>query len=70
MVPIMLETINWAGSQLIIWLSTVTIGLIILLNILVPTLIVPLFYTYSDLEECELKKQILAESEKVNIPVA
>lgn len=56
MVPVILETINWAGSQMIIWLSTVTIGLVILLNILVPTLIIPLFYTYSDMEECKLKE--------------
>ena len=44
--------------------------MIILINLLIPTVISPLFYTYTDLEDGELKTAIFAESEKTKIPVS
>jgi STE24 endopeptidase len=51
-------------------LAGASIVMIILINLLVPTVILPLFYDFTDLEDGELKTAIFAESEKTNIPVS
>lgn len=67
---VILYIIHSSGKDMILWLCMSTIGMIILLNILLPTVIIPLFFNYTDLEEGELKIAIFAESEKVKIPVS
>jgi len=37
---------------------------------MIPTLIIPLFYKLTDLEEGELKTAIVKEAEKTNVPVS
>jgi hypothetical protein len=44
--------------------------MILLINLLIPVVILPLFFTFSDLEDGELKTAIFAESEKTGIPVS
>ena len=57
-VPSTLWLIHVSGPAMVLTLAAATIGMIILLSILVPTVIVPLFFTYTDLEDGELKTAI------------
>jgi STE24 endopeptidase len=65
-----LYTIESCGDNLLFYLSVLTISIIVLLQILVPLVIIPCFYTYSDLEEGKLRTDIFNESEKTKIPVS
>jgi len=67
---VILYIIHASGKDMIIWLCLSTIGMIILLNILVPTVFIPLFFNYSNLEDGDIRTAIFAESEKVKIPVS
>ena len=68
--PLVLWVIQVAGPALIPSLIGFSILLILLVNLMIPVLILPLFFTFSDLEEGELRKAIFAESEKTGIPVS
>ena len=59
-----------AGENLILYLSIEAIGFTLLIAILLPVFIIPCFYTYSDLQEGELRDAIFKESEKTKIPVS
>jgi len=68
--PLLLWIIAVSGPALVLTLAASSIGLIILLSLLVPTVIVPLFFTYENLEEGELNEAILRESTKTDVKVA
>lgn len=68
--PLMLWIIHVAGSALIPSLIGFSIVMILLVNLMIPIFILPLFFTFSDLEEGELRTAIFAESEKTGIPVS
>jgi hypothetical protein len=60
----MLWIIHVAGPALIPSLIGFSVVTILFINLLIPTVIIPLFFTLTDLEDGELKKAIFAESEK------
>ena len=60
--PLLLWIIEVSGPALVVNLAGVTIGIVIVLSLLVPTVIVPLFYTYTDLEDGDLKTAIFGEA--------
>ncbi len=66
----MLWIIHAAGPALIPSLIGFSVVMILLVNLLIPVVILPLFFTFSDLEDGELKTAIFAESEKTGIPVS
>ena len=68
--PMLLWIIEVSGPALVGNLAGSTISLIIVLQLLVPTVIVPLFYTYTDLEDGELKAAIFNEAKKSDVSVA
>ena len=47
-----------------------SVVMILFINLLVPTVILPMFFTLTDLEDGDLKTAIFAESEKTQIPVS
>ena len=65
--PLILWIIQKAGPNLVIYLAGTSIALIVVLSLLVPNVIMPLFYSFSDLEEGKLSKAIYQESEKTSI---
>ena len=69
LLPAVLTVVAKAGSALIPALAGTVISLIIVLQLLLPTVILPIFFTFSELENEELKKKIYAEAEKTNINV-
>ena len=70
LIPLILWTIEVSGPALVITLAGVSISVIIILSILVPTVLLPCFYTFTDLEEGELRTAILKEAEKTDVSVA
>lgn len=69
-IPLILWIIHVSGPALVLTLAACSIGLVILLSLLIPTVIVPLFFTYTDLEEGELRTAVLAEAEKTDVNVS
>jgi STE24 endopeptidase len=67
---LILWIIHAAGPALIPSLIGFSVAMILLINLLIPVVILPLFFTFSDLEDGELKTAIFAESEKTGIPVS
>jgi len=70
LLPLILWVVDIAGDMLVVSLAGVSLSLIILIQLLVPTCIIPLFYKFSDLVEGTLKTDIFKESEKTKIPVS
>ena len=68
--PLILWIIHVAGSALIPCLMGFSIFVILFVNLLVPVVILPMFFTFTDLDEGELRTAIFAESEKTAIPVS
>ena len=54
-VPLILYLVHVSGPALIINLAGSSIVLVIILSLLIPTVIIPLFYTYTDLDDGELR---------------
>ena len=50
-------------------LACVSIAGVILINLLIPSVILPIFFTFSDLEDSELQEKIFSEAEKTQIDV-
>lgn len=69
-IPLILWLIAVSGPALILTLASVSVALVIIISLLIPTVIVPMFYTYTDLEEGELRTAILKEAEKTDVKVA
>lgn len=51
LIPLMLWIVDAAGDKLVISLVTFTFIVIVVINLLVPTVILPLFYKFTDLED-------------------
>jgi STE24 endopeptidase len=51
LIPLILIVVDSAGEYLVVGLSSLVFALILLMQIIVPTLIIPLFYTYTDLAD-------------------
>ena len=58
-IPLMLWIIAKSGPALVFTLAVTSIALILIISLLIPTVIVPLFFTYENLEEGDLKIAIL-----------
>ena len=69
-IPLILWIIHVSGPALVVTLAGCSVLLIVVLSLLVPTVIVPLFFTYSDLEEGELRTAVLQEALKTDVQVA
>jgi STE24 endopeptidase len=70
LVPLMLWVVDAAGDKLVVSLVIFTFIVIVVINLLVPTVILPLFYKFTDLEDGQLKTDIFKEAEKTKIPVS
>ena len=70
LVPLMLWVVDAAGDKLVVSLVVFTFIVIVVVNLLVPTVILPLFYKFTDLEDGQLKTDIFKEAEKTKIPVS
>ena len=68
--PLILWIIQRAGANLVLHLAGASIALMVLYSLLEPNVIMPLFYTVSNLEEGELSRAVYKESEKTKIPVS
>jgi STE24 endopeptidase len=51
LIPLMLWVVDAAGDKLVISLVIFTFIVIVVVNLLVPTVILPLFYKFTDLED-------------------
>jgi STE24 endopeptidase len=58
-IPLLLWLIAVSGSAVILSLAACSIALVILISLLIPTVIIPMFYTMSDLEEGDLRTAII-----------
>jgi len=70
LLPLLLWVVDISGQNLVFYMVTTCFAITILIQFLIPTLIIPMFYTYSNLEEGELKELILKEAEKTNVKVS
>lgn len=70
LLPFVLWIIHIAGRALIPCLIGFSVLIILLINVLIPVVFLPLFYTFSEMEESELRTAIFDESEKTGIPVS
>ena len=58
-IPLILWIIHVSGPALVLTLAACSIALVVILSLLIPTIILPMFYTYSDLEAGELRTAVL-----------
>ena len=70
LIPLMLWVVDIAGDKLVTSLVAFTFVVIVVVNLLVPTVILPLFFKFTDLEDGKLKIDIFKEAEKTKIPVS
>lgn len=69
LIPLLLWIIEKTGEAMIPALAGVCIFGIVLINLLIPTVILPIFFTFSELEDEDLRNKIYAEAEKTKINV-
>ena len=69
-IPLLLWLVHISGPTLILNLAAASIAIVIILSLLIPTVIIPIFYTFTDLEDGELKTAILEEAKKTDVSVA
>ena len=69
-IPLLLWLVHISGPTLILNLAATSIAIVIILSLLIPTVIIPIFYTFTDLEDGELKDAILEEAKKTDVSVA
>ena len=68
-IPLVLWLVHFSGPMLLLTLAAAQIGIVVTLSVLIPTFIVPIFYTMSELEDGELKQAIFKEARKAGISV-
>lgn len=68
--PLIFWIIHISGPDLVINLAGITVIIAIIFSILMPTVIIPLFNTYSDLEDGELREAIIKETKKTDVKVS
>ena len=66
-IPLVLYIIAISGPILVLSLAAISIVLIITVYIIVPTVFVPYFYTYVDLQNDELRAAIIRETQKTGV---
>ena len=69
-IPLILWVIHVSGPALVLTLAACSITLVVVLSLLIPTVILPMFYTYSDLEAGELRTAVLQEALKTDVQVS
>jgi STE24 endopeptidase len=69
-VPILLWIIDFSGEFLVLHLSAAMVMFILLMNILYPIVIIPMYYKLTNLEESELRDAINADAQKAQVPVS
>lgn len=57
--PILLWIVDRGGHQLVLNMATMFLIIMILLQILIPTVIMPMFFTFTNLEEGDLKNAVV-----------
>jgi STE24 endopeptidase len=62
--------VDIGGDKLVFNLASLSIGFIVLINIMVPILVIPCFFTFSELEQGNLKSAIFDEARKTNVRVS
>lgn len=70
LVPLVLFIVDIAGDKLVLYLVVFVFIVIVVVNLLIPTVILPLFFKFTDLEDGQLKNDIYKEAEKTKIPVS
>jgi len=70
LVPLILFIVDIAGDKLVLYLVVFVFIVIVVVNLLIPTVILPLFFKFTDLEDGQLKNDIYKEAEKTKIPVS
>ena len=72
LIPVILGVIDYAGEHLVVSLTLVTFTFVLLLQIIFPTFILPLFFKFTDLSEKhkDLEKLILDEAVKTGVPIS
>ena len=69
-IPLLLWLIAISGKAMVLTLAGSSILIVILISLLVPTVIVPMFFEYTDLEEGELRTAIVNEAARCDVDVA
>ena len=67
--PVLLWVIAESGNALVPVLAAVSVVFLIIISLLVPTLILPCFFKFSELQDNDLKTAIYRESERTEVPV-
>jgi STE24 endopeptidase len=70
MVPSILFVVDFAGEMLIPALAALSLLFIVLIFILVPTVIMPCFNSFTDMEKSKLRKAIYDEAVRTEVPVS
>ena len=68
--PILLWIVDRGGHQLVLNMATMFLIIMILLQILIPTVIMPMFFTFTNLEEGDLKNAVVEEAKKTNVSIS
>ena len=61
-IPLLLWLIAVSGKAMVLTLAGTSIVIVLIISLLVPTVIVPMFFEFSDLEEGELRNAIVADA--------
>ena len=61
-IPLLLWLIAISGRAMVLTLAGTSIVLVLVISLLVPTVIVPMFFEFSDLEEGDLRNAIIADA--------
>lgn len=69
-IPLILWLIHVSGPVLVLNLAAGSIAIVIILQLLTPTVIIPMFFKFTDLEESELRSAILKEAQKTDVSIA
>ena len=64
-----MKIIVWGGEYFYLYLASFTVIMLILLVMLVPNVIMPLFNKYTPLEDGELKRKIEEEARRMEFPL-
>ena len=69
-IPLLLWLIAVSGKAMVLTLAGTSIVIVLIISLLVPTVIVPMFFEFSDLEEGELRNAIVADAQACDVGVA
>ena len=69
-IPLILWLIAISGKAMVLTLAGTSIVIVMIVSLLVPTVIVPMFFDFSDLEEGDLRNAIVADAQACDVGVA